>query len=128
MGMTNQKTVLVIEDDPINMKLATFVLEHDGYRVLQARDGASGLALARETVPDLILLDIRLPDMTGYEVHQQLRQDRRLDQVKILAFTASIMLDEEARLKVAGFDAYISKPIEVNRFREQIRTALAAAS
>ena len=114
------KTVLVLEDHPLNMRLAADLLKVNGYRVLEAVDGASALRLLATTVPALILMDIRLPDINGFDVFRRIQADPRLAGVKVAALTASVMPEEEGPLR-ALFHAYIPKPIDTKRFIEQVK-------
>ncbi len=107
------KTVLVVEDDDLNMKLFHDVLEARGYKVLQATDGTEGWRLAREHRPDLILMDIQLPDVSGLEVTKWLKDDETLKSIPVIAITAFVMAGDEEKILEGGCDAYIPKPISV---------------
>lgn len=109
-------TVLVIEDTAANMKLVTMLLEHVGYAVLQATDAAAGIALAREHHPQLILMDMQLPDMDGLEATRVLKSDPVTQDIKIVALTAFAMKGDDRRMLHAGCDAYIAKPIQYKEF------------
>jgi two-component system, cell cycle response regulator DivK len=113
---TTAKTVLIVEDHHLNMKLFTDLLEAHGHRVLQARDGAEGMMLARQHHPDLILMDIRLPGISGFEVTKWIREEQGLRYTPIVALTAFAMRDDEEKIREAGYDAYMSKPISVRNF------------
>lgn len=113
-------TVLVIEDTPQNMKLVTMLLEHSGYRVLQATDAPTGVALAREHRPQLILMDMQLPGMDGLEATRVLRSDLVTRDIKIVALTAFAMKGDEERMLQAGCDAYIAKPIQYKDFLVEV--------
>ena len=108
-------TILVIEDNPDNIRLVDYVLRAHGYEPLLATGGADGLRIAAEAKPELILLDIRMPHMDGYEVAARLKQ-MSLDGMKIVAVTASAMVGDRERIAAAGFDGYIQKPIEPETF------------
>ena len=105
--------VLVVEDTPLNLELITEVLERAGHTVFAATTATAGLALARAEVPDVVLMDVRLPDVDGYEATRQLRQDPALRGITVIAITAQAMRGDEEAALAAGCDAYISKPIDV---------------
>lgn len=109
-------TVLVIEDNAANMTLAVFLLETAGHAVLRAADAEAGLTLAREKHPDLILMDIQLPGMDGLEATRLLRQDEATRAVPVIAVTALAMKGDEERIRAAGCDAYIAKPMAYQEF------------
>jgi CheY-like chemotaxis protein len=108
--------ILVVEDTPLNMELATDLLEAAGHQVLQARSGADGVQLARTELPDLILSDIHLPDISGREVVRILKQDPRTRDIPAVALTAQAMRGDEILAREAGFDGYITKPIDTRSF------------
>lgn len=103
--------VLVVEDNPLNMKLAALLLNRAGHEVLKARDAESGVALARREQPDLIMMDIQLPGMDGFEAISQLKQGIT-QKIPVVAVTALAMKGDKERIQAAGYDAYISKPID----------------
>jgi two-component system cell cycle response regulator DivK len=121
----NGKTVLVVEDTPANIKLVTMLLEKDGYRVLQAENGADGIRLAQLHLPDIILMDIQLPDMDGLTAVRQLRQEAATRHLKIVALTAFAMKGDENKMLGSGCDGYIAKPIRYQRFLEEVRRVMA---
>ena len=104
-------TVLIIEDHPANMKLATFLLKNAGHEVLTAVDAETGLTLARAEQPDLILMDIQLPGMDGLAATSNLKKDPGTAAIPIIALTAMAMKDDQAKTMEAGCDAYITKPL-----------------
>lgn len=108
--------ILIVEDNPLNLKLATRVLEHAGHEVLQAEDAAKGLELARELKPDLVLMDIMLPGMDGVAALARLRADSTTAGIKVAALTAYAMKGDRERLIDAGFDGYFAKPIRHKDF------------
>jgi len=116
--------VLYIEDNAENRLLVRRVLEAEGYSVMEAPDGPSGLEMAARMLPDLILLDICLPEIDGYALARRIRQTPGLQQVPILAITANVMKGDRERTLAAGCDGYIQKPIDVDRLPEQVRAAL----
>jgi CheY-like chemotaxis protein len=108
-------SILVIEDNEDNIRLLDYVLRAYGYEPLLATDGAEGLRVALERRPDLILLDIRMPRMDGYEVAARIRR-AGLEGTKVVAVTASAMVGDRERIAAAGFDGYIQKPIDPETF------------
>jgi CheY-like chemotaxis protein len=116
-------TILVIEDNPDNIRLVAYVLRAHGYEPLLAMSGAEGLRIADETKPELILLDIRMPHMDGYEVAARLAQ-MELENTKVVAVTASAMVGDRERIAAAGFDGYIQKPIDPETFIADIQRFL----
>lgn len=111
-------TVLIIEDNEMNMKLVRDLLQYKGYHTLEATTAMEGLRMAREMAPDLVLMDIQLPDMDGISALLQMRADAGTRKVPVLAVSASVMPDEQQRIVASGFDAYITKPINVKAFVE----------
>ncbi len=107
------KRILVVEDHERNMKLVRDVLNANGYETLEATTGAGAVALATEHVPDLVLMDIQLPDIDGVEALAQLRDDERTASVPVLAVTAQAMHGDRERFLAAGFDGYLSKPVNI---------------
>ena len=118
--------ILVIEDNEQNLYLVRFLLEARGHRISEARDGAEGIAAARVAVPDLILLDIQLPQMDGYAVAQALRHIPTFDTVPIVAVTSYAMNGDRVKALAAGCDAYIEKPIDPDTFAAEVEAAAAA--
>jgi two-component system cell cycle response regulator DivK len=116
--------VLYIEDNPENRLLVRRVLEAEGYTVFEAADGPSGLEAARETVPDLILLDISLPEIDGYTLAGRFQDMSELKDVPVLAVTANVMKGDRERSLAAGCNGYIAKPIDIDRLPGQIERAL----
>ncbi len=114
------KTVLVVEDNDLNMKLFHDVLEARGYNVLQAKDGMEGWRIAREQRPDLILMDIQLPDVSGLEVTKWLKDDETLKSIPVIAVTAFAMAGDEEKIRDGGCDAYIPKPISIPNFLQTV--------
>lgn len=114
------RTVLLIEDNEQNRYLATFLLERNGYRVVPAVDGRSGIELARERAPAVILLDIQLPAMDGHEVARMLRTIESLNATPIIAVTSYAMVGDREKSLAAGCNGYIEKPIDPATFVEEI--------
>lgn len=122
--MKMSKKVLIVEDNELNMKLFHDLLDSQGYETLQTREGLSALALAREHHPDLILMDIQLPEISGLEVTKWLKEDEELSHIPVIAVTAFAMKGDEERIRQGGCEAYISKPISVMHFLDVIRLHL----
>jgi CheY-like chemotaxis protein len=116
----NKIKILVIEDNEQNMYLTTFLLENHGYGVVQARDGPRGIECAAEVLPAMILLDIQLPGMDGFEVLRQLRENPQLDDVPIVAVTSHAMAGDRERILGAGCSGYIEKPIDPDTFISEV--------
>jgi two-component system cell cycle response regulator DivK len=114
------KTVLIVEDNELNMKLFHDLLEAHGYDTLQTKDGREALKLARKYRPDLILMDIQLPEVSGLEVTKWIRDDEELKSIPIVAVTAFAMKGDEEKIRQGGCEAYIAKPISVVNFLETI--------
>jgi two-component system cell cycle response regulator DivK len=115
------KTVMIVEDNDLNMKLFHDLLDAHGYQTLQTRNGMEALALAREHHPDLILMDIQLPEVSGLEVTKWLKDDDSLRSIPVVAVTAFAMKGDEERIREGGCEAYISKPISVSKFMDTVR-------
>jgi len=118
MGMA--KKVLIVEDNELNMKLFHDLLDAQGYETLQTREGLQALALARQHHPDLILMDIQLPEISGLEVTKWLKEDDELSHIPVVAVTAFAMKGDEEKILRGGCEAYLSKPISVAKFFETI--------
>lgn len=118
-------TVLVVEDNPANMTLAVFLLNSAGHQVLRATNAEAGLTLAREAQPDLILMDIQLPGMDGLEATMLLKRDEATRAIPVIALTALAMKGDEERIRAAGCDAYIGKPMRYKEFLATIAIHLA---
>ncbi len=113
--------VLVVEDNPVNMELVTEVLKQDGYQVLTTESAEVGFRLAVAERPDLILMDLQLPGMTGYEATRRLKAHPATADIPVLALTASAMRGDERMAFEAGCDAYLTKPLNLPLFRETLR-------
>ena len=112
--------ILIAEDNDKNLKLARDVLQYRGFRTLEAMTAAEGIKLAVEHQPDLVLMDIQLPDADGVSALQQLRAEAATRAIPVVAFTASVMEADRQRLDAAGFDGYLPKPIDVKTFPDQV--------
>lgn len=118
-------TILYIEDDFQNRVLVRRILEASGFSIVEAENGKKGLQIAQELVPDLILMDINLPEIDGYEVTSRLKQIDALAKVPIIAMTANVMKGDREKTLAAGCDGYIQKPIDVDLLPNQINHYLA---
>src|SRR5690348_4069891 len=118
------KKVLIVEDNDLNMKLFNDLLEAHGYATLRTKDGIEALQMARQHRPDLILMDIQLPEISGLEVTKWLKEDEDLRQIPVVAVTAFAMKGDEEKIREGGCEAYISKPISVSHFLDTIRRLL----
>jgi len=123
-----EKSILIVEDNELNMKLFSDLLEAHGYRVIQTRDGLSALDLARRHKPDLVLMDIQLPEVSGIEVTKWMKEADDLKHIPVIAVTAFAMKGDEEKIKEGGCEAYISKPISVLSFLQTIDGFLKQAS
>jgi CheY-like chemotaxis protein len=119
--------ILVIEDNPANLELVRYLLNHRGHKVLLAVNGQAGLALARQALPALILCDLQMPVLDGYQTLAALRADPNTAAIPVVAVTAFSMPNDRERVITAGFDGYLSKPIEPELFVGQIEAYLPAA-
>lgn len=120
-------TVLIVEDNPANMTLALFLLQSAGHTVLTATDAEIGLTLAREAHPDLILMDIQLPGMDGLQATALLKADAATHDIPVVALTALAMKGDEERIRAAGCDAYIAKPMRYKEFLATVDSILSAS-
>jgi len=121
------KSVMIVEDNELNMKLFNDLLEAKGYSTIQTKNGMEALDLARQHRPDLILMDIQLPEVSGLEVTKWLKEDDDLHSIPVIAVTAFAMKGDEERIRQGGCEAYISKPISVVQFLETIKTYIGDA-
>ena len=117
-------TILIVEDNPTNMKLSTFVLESADYTVITATDAEIGLTLARESHPDLILMDIQLPGMDGITAMKQLKAAPHTAKIPVIAITASAMTNNRTAMLAEGFDGYQTKPITLKDFLAEVERVL----
>lgn len=119
-----RERILIVEDNKKNMKLACDVLEHSGYVTVPARTAEDALATIATQPPDLILMDIALPGIDGFEALERLRADETTAAIPVCALTAFAMNDDRERCLRAGFDGYLAKPIDVREFPRQVRVLL----
>jgi len=125
--VSDRTLILIVEDNPRNLKLARDVLDHNGYRVLEATTAEDGLVLARERHPQLVLMDVGLPGMDGVEALVRLRADPATAGIPVAALTAFAMKDDRERFLAAGFDAYLEKPLDVRTFPREVERLLVRA-
>ncbi len=118
------KTVLIVEDNELNMKLFRDLLEAHGYGTIETRNGNDVLKIAREKKPDLILMDIQLPEVSGLDVTRWLKEDKDLRHIPVIAVTAFAMKGDEQKIREGGCEDYVSKPISVTNFIEIIQRHL----
>ncbi len=121
------KTILIVEDNELNMKLFHDLLDAHGYNTLQTRNGMDALAIAREHKPDLIIMDIQLPEVSGLEVTKWIKDDDLLHDIPVVAVTAFAMKGDEERIRNGGCEAYIAKPISIPAFIATIRQFIGEA-
>ncbi len=119
------RTILIVEDNEKNMKLVRDILRHNGHATIEAQTGGEGVRLASERRPDLILMDIQLPDIDGIEALRRIREDRALDGVAVIAVSASVMPDDQQKIVRSGFDAFVTKPINLKQFLDTVTRFLA---
>ncbi len=121
------KTVMIVEDNELNMKLFNDLVESKGYQTIQTRHGMDALELAKTHMPDLILIDIQLPEVSGLEVAQWLKENDETAKIPIIAVTAFAMKGDEERILQSGCDGYMAKPISVPHFLETIEKYIGPA-
>ena len=121
------KTVMIVEDNDLNMKLFNDLLLANGYETLPMRNGHEALETLKETRPDLIIMDIQLPEISGLEVTRIIKQNERLRDIPVIAVTAFAMKGDEERIRQGGCEGYLSKPISVSTFVDTVRTYVGAA-
>ena len=120
-------TVLIVEDNEKNMKLARDVLQAKGYKTLEAVTGEDGVKLAKQHVPDLVLMDIQLPGINGIEAFKRIRADANTAKVPVVALTASVTPTDRSAITAAGFDAFVSKPINLKEFLDTVKRLVEGA-
>ena len=116
--------MLVVEDNPVNLELVTALLEEQECEVLVAMTGDAALHLLRESHPDIVLLDVQLPGMSGYQVTRLIKADPALADIPVVALTAHAMANEDVRARDAGCDAFLTKPIDIRAFKEILQRFL----
>jgi two-component system, cell cycle response regulator DivK len=118
-------TILIVEDNEKNMKLVRDILRHHGHATVEAVTGLEGVRQALAAPPDLILMDIQLPDIDGIEALRRIREARSLDGVPVIAVSASVMPDDHQKIVRSGFDAFVTKPINLKSFLDTVQRFLA---
>jgi CheY-like chemotaxis protein len=124
----NQKRVLLVEDNEDNLVVYRTILEHVGYVVIEARDGEEGVSRARSERPDIILMDISIPKMDGWEATQRLKADGNTSAIPIIALTAHALEEDRLKAMRAGCDGYLAKPVEPRRVVEEVEKFIGPAS
>ncbi len=114
------KVILIVEDEPNNLKLVRDLLQVSGYKTIEATDGKQGVALARAKKPDLILMDIQMPVMDGFEATRVLKADATTRNIPVIALTSYVMKGDKERILQAGCDGYITKPIDIQEFLKKV--------
>ena len=118
------KKIMIVEDNELNMKLFNDLLEAHGYTTATTRDGSTAMDLARNEMPDLILMDIQLPEVSGLDITRQLKSEEDLKHIPVIAVTAFAMKGDEDKIKECGCEGYVSKPISIVSFIETIKNQL----
>lgn len=118
------KRILIVEDNDLNLKLFRDLLGANGYETIETKEGLEAISLARNIRPDLILMDIQLPEISGLDVTKKIKADESIRNIPIIAVTAFAMKDDEEKILRAGCEAYISKPISIQHFLETVRKFL----
>ena len=127
-ALAARRKILIVEDNILNMKLFNDVLVAHGYETLQSRDGPEALALARRHRPDLILMDIQLPEVSGLQVTKWLKEDKDLQSIPVVAITAFAMKGDEEKIREGGCEGYIAKPISIASFLQTVERFLACGA
>ena len=125
MAETTPRKVLIVEDNALNMRLFSDLLEASGYATLQCVDGAKAVGIALEETPDLIIMDIQLPEVSGLDITRWLKDDERTSEIPVLAVTAFAMRTDEELVREAGCEGYLSKPIQVRSFLKTVDDLMA---
>ena len=120
MAEKTPRKVLIVEDNALNMRLFSDLLEASGYETLQCVDGAKAVGIALEETPDLIIMDIQLPEVSGLDITRWLKDDERTSEIPVLAVTAFAMRTDEELVREAGCEGYLSKPIQVRSFLKTV--------
>lgn len=123
-GKSKSRRILIVEDNELNMKLFRDLLEAHGYETQESRDGQEALEMARSVMPDLVLMDIQLPVISGLDVAKAMKADDTLKHIPIIAVTAFAMKGDEEKIRQGGCEAYLSKPISLTSFLETVERFL----
>ncbi len=124
MNALAQKSVLVVEDNELNMRLFCDLLDAYGYATFECRDGANAVEIARQEHPDLIIMDIQLPEVSGLDITRWIKDDPDLAAIPVLAVTAFAMRSDEERVREAGCEGYLSKPIQIASFVKAVENLI----
>jgi two-component system, cell cycle response regulator DivK len=127
MAKKRAKKVLVVEDNDLNMRLFCDILEAFGYKTFQCRDGAKAVDIARTELPDLIIMDIQLPEVSGLDITRWLKDDDKVAHIPVLAVTAFAMRADEMRVREAGCEGYLAKPIQIQSFLRAVESLIPGA-
>lgn len=119
------KTVLIVEDNDLNLKLFRDLLSANGYKTVETKEGIEAISLTRNTMPDIILMDIQLPEISGLDITRKLKADPQIRHIPVIAVTAFAMKDDEDKIMQAGCEAYLSKPIAIDVFLATVQKFLA---
>lgn len=119
------KTILIVEDNDLNLKLFRDLLAANGYATVETKEGIEAVGLARGSKPDLIIMDIQLPEISGLDITRKIKSDAELKHIPVIAVTAFAMKDDEAKILEAGCEAYLSKPIAIDQFLSTVREFIA---
>lgn len=122
--MNEDLKILVVEDNPLNMKLINVILRREGIEVLAAENAEEGIEICKTSQPDLVLMDIQLPGMDGLEATRIIKNNKQLNHMPVVALTAHAMEGDEEKAYAVGFDGYITKPIDTDTFMESVRSYL----
>lgn len=125
--MATRKRILIVEDNDLNLKLFRDLLNANGYDTVETKEGLEAIGLTRNVMPDLIIMDIQLPEVSGLDVTRKIKSDQSMRHIPIIAVTAFAMKDDEDRILRAGCEAYISKPIAIEHFMTVVRRFLEPA-
>lgn len=125
--MAARKRILIVEDNDLNLKLFRDLLNANGYDTVETKEGLEAIGLTRNLMPDLIIMDIQLPEVSGLDVTRKIKSDQSMRHIPIIAVTAFAMKDDEDRILRAGCEAYISKPIAIEHFMSVVRRFLEPA-
>ncbi len=118
------KKILIVEDNDLNLKLFRDLLEANGYETYETKEGIEAISLTRNVQPDLIIMDIQLPEISGLDITRKIKADRDISHIPVVAVTAFAMKDDEEKILAAGCEAYLSKPIAIDDFLSTIRRFL----
>ena len=118
------KKILIVEDNDLNLKLFRDLLGANGYETFETKEGIEAISLTRQTMPDLIIMDIQLPEISGLDITRKIKADSQIRHIPVVAVTAFAMKDDEEKIMAAGCEAYLSKPIAIDDFLATIRRFL----